>query len=379
MVFIEVLLLAAIKKPKRLQIPLRESYLNCLEAGKDKEKGECLRNLASVAVQNYTIPEIDAEIRTITEPGQRMWCHEFVHYAGWELYKKEKSMYDAFSLASFECDSGMYHGITEEYINQASLSYSPKEFAEKVVPSACSGDKFKGNVPEAMKYHCYHGLGHAFMFLTDNDLKESLSFCDLLGINFDDSCYTGAFMENVLGKQVGRTPSHPSKTAYDASNPDYPCNILDDKYKEKCYIYKGVSNILVTNVDVKQSVLNCTEVDPKYQESCFWGVGTNIPGPHISSSGAAEKCAAALEVSKTSYKQCISGGMAFLIQLNLGDPQSAVEYCEVIEPEFKTFCYQAAGLNLNTWKAPGESLKDKCAEFPSSEAKASCENFNIKP
>lgn len=274
-----------------------------------------------------------------------------MHYAGWELYQKTHDLYEAFTLASDKCDSGMYHGVCE------------KGFSKRDLPIAMIG-------------HCYHGLGHAFMFITDNDLNQSLVYCDHVSKGHEESCYAGVFMENTISKQVGKSASHVSKTNYDLNDPDYPCNRLEQKYKNLCYIYKGSSNILFTNIDVKRSVLECTKVLPLYQEKCFWGIGMNIPGPHLSSRAAGEKCNEAFEINPQAYKQCILGAMAFLTQLNLGNASEIVEFCDAIKKDYKPICYSAAGSNLIGWTTQKESLKDKCEHFSDPEAVRICLNPN---
>lgn len=355
------------------KIDLRRGYIACLDSNdKDIRKGQCLRKLATDAITDYSVAEIDSVIRTISDSSKRQWCHEFMHYVGWELYKKTNSMFDSFSQASNECDSGMYHGIVEEYINETEISSDPEEFIN-IIPNACEGKNFNQNLPSGMKALCYHGLGHAFMLVTDNGLNESLKYCDYLSI-YSDSCYTGAFMENVKKKQVSRSPAHPSKFSYNSDDPDYPCNIIDEKYRNECYVYKGISSVVNTGGDFKQSFKDCLKVTSKYQEKCFWGVGSDIPGPHWSTQTAAGKCIVALEVSSKAYEQCIIGAMSFLIQLNLGNPQAAIEFCNVVDENYKDICYRASGISLGGWVTHEESLEKKCKQFKEIKAQELCQN-----
>ncbi len=361
-VFFEILII--IPKIFSSKIPLRDTYIACLNATKEsKEKGLCLRKLATSAIKNYSRDKIESEITTIANSAHIQWCHEFMHYAGWELYRRTGSLYEAFTLASDKCDSAMYHGVVEEYINTTSDNYDIEDFVSSVVPNACEDGFSKRNLPIAMKGHCYHGLGHAFMFITDNDLNQSLGYCDHVLGGQEKSCYTGALMENVQTKQVGRSGSHISKFSYDPKDPDYPCNKLKQKYKDYCYRYKGVSNFVLTNANVKQSMIECLKVTPAYQEECFWGVGSDIPGPHWSSHIAGEKCNEALEVSPQAYKQCIAGAMAFLLQFNLGSANEAVVFCDAIKEDYKPVCYSAAGNTLRGWTTSEESIEEKCRHF----------------
>ena len=105
----------------RADAPLADAYRGCINGTKpEQEKGRCLKDLAEYAGGNTRMSEIDAAIGSLTKSEDLAWCHEFMHYAGWGLYKKTKNMSDAFAAASSRCDSGMFHGVVEEYISEAS-------------------------------------------------------------------------------------------------------------------------------------------------------------------------------------------------------------------------------------------------------------------
>ena len=231
------------------KIPIRETYIACLNNTKQpKEKGLCLRSLAKDALKDHSAKEVESAmltILTISDSDKRQWCHEFMHYVGWELYDKTKNLYQAFNLASDKCDSAMYHGIVEEYIKTAQIGYKPEDFVKNVIPNSCEDGFSKLNLPVSMKGHCYHGLGHAFMFITDNDLIQSLRYCDHVLVGYENSCYTGALMENLQSKQVGRLGTHVSKFSFDLNNPDYPCSILEQKYKDEI---AGIEKLREVNV-----------------------------------------------------------------------------------------------------------------------------------
>ncbi len=356
----------------RNEIPLATAYNSCLEENADSyDKGLCLKKLAEKAVKNYTISSIDDELSKIKENQKLQWCHEFMHYAGWSLFDKTDSLYDAFQMASSKCDSGQYHGIVEQFINKVNLKYDSTQFVEKIIDECYKGISDR-KLPMSMQGLCFHGLGHGFMFITDNDLPKSLKLCDKLEGGFAHACYSGSYMENIQSKQIGRNSAHVSKFSFNKDDPDYPCNTLEENYKEYCYKYKGISNVVKTLGDFEESFRMCLQVDKKYTKTCFFGVGSNIPGPFWSSREAGEKCSTALKVSSEAYEQCIFGGMSFLLQVNVGDPQSAVEYCSAIKNEYKNLCYQASGLYFKSWLNQQETLEDKCRAFSDLQAERIC-------
>ncbi len=357
----------------RTDIPMADAYRDCIKASRpQQEKGDCLKDLGDHTGRNSTPAEIDAIIASLTQSEELAWCHEFLHYAGWGLYKKTKNMSDAFLEANSRCDSGMFHGVVEEYISEASEGKNPEQFVAAVAPTACEGDVAKNNLLPGVKAICYHGLGHAFMFITANDLLKSLRHCDALADAHSGECYTGAFMENLQSKQVGRLGTHPSAYMPKSGDPDYPCNLLDKKHKEFCYRYIGIAVVVQTKGDFKKAFEHCLKIAPIYQDTCFWGVGSDIPAPQWSSREAGEKCAVGLEVSEKAYKQCIKGGMAFLVQLNLGNSQAVDEFCGAIRPAYQNLCFQSAGENLRGWVSSDKELAEKCNLFQEKKATVAC-------
>lgn len=353
-------------------LDLRESYLACLNSNTEQyDKGLCLKNLSVQATKKSSVPEVVVAMESIKDSQQLQWCHEFMHYVGWSVYDQSGDLFTAFNEASEKCDSGMYHGIVERYIEKASLAFNAEEFGQAVA-NACEGSLKARTLPQAMKGLCQHGLGHGFMLITDNNLNEALHLCDLVK-GSERSCYSGAFMENVQSKQVGRMASHPSLFSYDTKTPDFPCNKLDERYLDFCYVFKGVSNVVLSNGDFRKSFEQCLDVRPDYQERCLYGVGTDIPGPHWSTTEAAKHCDSALKMDKRAYPQCVLGGMSFLMQINLGNPDAAVEYCNVIRKEYKETCYKAAGISFRDWVSPQESLEYKCGKFLDPRAQEICE------
>ena len=350
----------------RIGVSLVDAYRSCIESTKpQQEKGLCLKELAEYASRNSTAGEIDTAIGSLTKPDDLAWCHEFMHYAGWGVYKQTKNISNSFAVASSKCDSGMFHGIVEEYINEKSEGKEPEQFIITSAPTACEDDVAKNDVLPSghVKGYCYHGLGHAFMFITNNDLPRSLRYCDALPPYYSAGCYTGAFMENLQSKQVGRPGTHPSAYTPKSDDPDYPCNILDNKYRDFCYRYAGIAVGVRTKGDFKEAFASCLKLSPAYRNICFWGVGSSIPAPQWSSRWAGEKCKLALEVNADAYRQCILGGMSFLMQLNLGDPHAVDEFCGAIATNYRDICYVAAGENFRAWIKSDGDLKEKCNQL----------------
>src|SRR3989442_12919190 len=82
-------------------------------------------------------------------------------------------------------------------------------------------------------------MGHGLTMFRGHDLPQALTDCDLLSDGWDrESCYGGAFMENVINVT---SPHHPATElaahrhhhmamspfkAIDPAAPPYPCSIV---------------------------------------------------------------------------------------------------------------------------------------------------------
>lgn len=186
-------------------------------------------------------------------------CHDTAHKAGrisYELYKD-----GAFRECGAECHSGCYHGATEAYFHEhgtANLSTNLK--------TLCSSE-----LNSFFSHQCVHGIGHGLMAWTDYDLPQALNSCDLLE-HRQDSCWTGVFMENIVGS------AH--YTTYLSPDPQYPCNIVPDKYKSACYFLQTSRMVQLFPGDFAKVAETCSQVPQQYQRSCFESMGRDASGNH---------------------------------------------------------------------------------------------------
>ncbi len=363
---------------KNRAVSVKKSYERCLEKGTtEREKGTCFRKLANTLYSDYSIKEIESGLQKIDDKKKLIWCHEFMHYLGWELYDDKNDISIAFREASDMCDSAMYHGVVEEYVNKRDLAQNLTGAIGAIINEACENGKMNDlGTTRGMRSHCYHGLGHGFMFITSNNLPISLNYCDQIDTEFRRSCYTGAFMENNQSKQVGRDSLHVSEF-FRPDDPDYPCRILNEQHKDTCYFYKGTNNLNKKRGDLKRAVEECLKGIPKYQESCFKGIGANTPGHYRSPLESAIACKTAISADKRAYKQCIIGAMSFIVQLNHGSAEAASEFCEATEDSHKDICYRTAGADLTDWVTPADNIENKCAKFKSEHARTLCLNLSL--
>jgi len=258
-------------------------------------------------------------------------CHDSAHRAGrysYEIYN-EKS----FKLCGAECHSGCYHGATEAYFRD----HGTTNLAENL-NLLCSSE-----LNGFFTHQCIHGIGHGLMAWTSYDLPEALKSCNLLNQR-QDSCWTGVFMENIVGglakKDIEKGGDADHFTKYLSDDPQYPCNSpeVEDRYKWSCYFLQTSRMAQLFNGDFKKIAEACLEAEKPHQQSCFNSMGRDVGGfnPH----NAPAAIAACKNALQGPYRiGCLMGA----VQDSMWDPtgqDDAITFCKLLtSKEEKDACY----------------------------------------
>ena len=252
-------------------------------------------------------------------------CHNSAHRAGhfaYEIYSTE-----SFRTCGSECHSGCYHGATEAFFKEhgtANLTENLRTLCDSELNAFFS-------------HQCIHGIGHGLMAWTSYELFDALESCDLLSAR-QSSCWTGVFMENIVGT-LGQENGHTTK--YLSQDPLYPCNDpkLDEKYKSSCYFLQTSRMVQLYGVDFAKVAAACLQAPTSYQHSCFESMGRDIGGVHHADpSGAIAACQNApignIRIS------CLIGAA----QDTFWDPGGqdiALSFCKLLtNQDEKNSCYQ---------------------------------------
>lgn len=282
-------------------------------------------------------------------------CHNVAHKAGryaYEIYNEE-----AFRSCGSECHSGCYHGAAEAYFKDHGTADLAKN-----LNLLCNSE-----LNEFFTHQCIHGIGHGLMAWADYDLPESLKSCDLLSQR-QDSCWTGVFMENIVG---GLAESDTNKngdtdhfTKYLSDDPQYPCNIVEDKYKGACYFLQTSRMMQLFNGDFKRIADTCSKAEKPYRDSCFASMGRDVGGSNAHNpKGSIAACSNAPEGN---YRLlCLLGA----VQDSLWDPagqDDAITFCKLLtNKKEKDGCYQNIFARATEIFTSNKDLKIFCSKAES--------------
>lgn len=257
-------------------------------------------------------------------------CHQSAHKAGRFAYEffKEK----AFQECSAECHSGCYHGATEAYFRDHGTANLAKNLG--VLCGPVSNPFFN--------HQCIHGIGHGLMAWTNYDIRDALAGCDLLHER-RDSCYTGVFMENIVGglakDEATNDPTLDRHiTNYLSDDPQFPCSVVDETYKHACYFYQTSRMVKLFDGDFKKVAEACGKAPKAYHSICLQSMGRDVGGVNRGNpAGAIATCANA--PAGALRRDCIAGA----VQDSFWDPSgqdNAIAFCTLLtDAEEKKGCY----------------------------------------
>lgn len=252
------------------------TLIDCLGTPRESEL-ECWRQRMEVLVtQNNTNTQAFADANNAYQISTyvKSNCHQIAHIIGRAAGKKHSGdVTKAYTDGNDFCSSGYYHGVLE-----AALTITDKDTILAKLNDICSGVKSEG-IYKLKHYNCVHGLGHGLMQLHDNELFTTLASCDSLTDNWErQSCLGGAFMENIMNEF---NPGHESKYLK-SDNLLYPCDAVDNYYKEPCYLIQTAHILKSTGQNFAKTFELCGTVAAPYDATCYQSLGRDASGNTVS-------------------------------------------------------------------------------------------------
>lgn len=265
------------------------------------------------------------------EPYVKSQCHQLAHVIGRAALSKYKNISETFSQGDKYCWSGYYHGAMEQLVDSRGYDYIIKNANSVCAPIAAeaSGSFYH--------YNCVHGLGHGFMMVQDGELFKSLKACDSLKDSWERvSCYGGVYMQNIMNAQGPDAAPNQAPKYLRSDDLVYPCNAVEDKYKERCYQMQTSHMLSAVNYDFRRVFTICDSVEAGYRNTCYEGVGRDASGS-TSSDVIRTKNNCGKGTTEDAKKYCISGAAKDFVSYFHSDKQ-ALEFCGSLEENLLKDC-----------------------------------------
>ena len=279
--------------------------------------------------------------------------HPMAHDLGRHALHVYGTIRRALETCSYKVFQGCFHGALQEHFER--LSELRPDAARGLCPE--NGTRFE-------IYTCQHGVGHGLVLATHYDLARSLEMCDALdGFFAEQSCYGGAFMENLVAYINSETGGHahghaPDGYWVDRSDPAYPCNAVGSKYRSSCWLLQTSLVLFLNGGDFAAAADVCAGLEATHVQTCFTSLGRDASAYSARDPGnVAAKCALASEDAWRAA--CIKGFIAEVV-LNYADPAVALDVCAQLGAQDKPPCYHGMGVEGKNMVS-GERMADLCA------------------
>ena len=346
--------------------------------GSSDRRRLCYSQLLSDHLTQHGVADAVATLDAIAaaDPDVAEHAHEYSHGLGIEAYSKSPDIVSTFEACGDGFSSGCRHGVIQAYFE------SRQQVTQPEVEALCQ--PFKGSTASRwVLFQCVHGMGHGLTMFHGHDLPRALTDCDLLSDGWDrESCYGGAFMENVINVT---SPHHPATElaahghhhmamsmfkAIDPADPLYPCSIMADRYLHACYQMQTSVMLHLNHGDIGDAAKSCERAPGSERTVCFQSLGRDITSYAARDpQKTADLCAKARDPYRPS---CYFGAVKALVDWT-ATTNAAFTFCGIVlrEPGAPT-CYRALGEEIATLLASAPEKEEQCTRAQEPEAVEAC-------
>jgi hypothetical protein len=325
---------------------------SCLDAG--REAAACIQPAIAVYLQTHTTKEALATLQCFADADAKLAssCHPISHAIGRETFVVHKTIESSFAACNQTCISGCFHGVMERFLRGDDASGDHISLAELQAKVATACDP---NLPIGLKFQCLHGLGHAVEYYTGYQLRPSLLICDSPPDDWSrSSCAGGVFMENIVA-------ANPDDRDLSATDPQYPCDAVEDHYKEPCYLIQ-TSRMSEMGLTPAQIFVECRNAGT-WKGLCLESLGRDTSVLAVSTSPRAASSICEMGVGDE-RDSCTNGVVKSLSDITW-DGRYSLPYCaSYTSADAITYCFKTtiAYLEDNFAHAEGE-LATECATY----------------
>ncbi len=392
--------------PEDAPAHVREAVLRC-SARTRQEKQSCYERalLDRLSAEGVADALSTLELVASADLDVERDGHVYTHAIGIEAYRENPSMPDVFPECTALFQSGCYHGVIQAHFMAAG------QVEGEDLNALCK--RYKGESGDRwILFQCLHGLGHGLTMFYSHHLPRALEGCDLLTEWWDrQSCYGGAFMENITnatsphhpaselaaadhtdGTEFGHVESEPTEgaredaataqadgtetggaahehsemadvaaaadleawKALDAEDPLFPCSVLEERYLHQCYLMQTSAILYHNGWDIAGAARTCDSAPESMRPICYQSLGRDIS-------------ALTLQNIDESIRLCKLGSEV------TASTETAFEFCRAVEGiGHKMTCYEAIGEEIAVLHRGEETRVSACRSSEGTELERAC-------
>jgi hypothetical protein len=322
-----------------------ETALADCESGDQRCLEQAFGNLAYDEGPATAIERFDAAMQA--DAAVESNCHRIAHTIGSaSLARFDGNVSEAFARGTSTCWSGYYHGILER-----SFTGVARDEVGDVARTICADEGIRRST--FILYQCVHGLGHGLMIYSGYDLPWSLSTCDRLAGDWDQtSCTGGVFMENISSTYDVRS------RWLRGDDPVYPCQTVEKRHKLYCYLMVTSRINELNGYDWAETAETCRGVERGWVETCFESYGRDASGFTRQNPGEVARICG---LARPYEASCVYGAARDMTS-NYANGRRASELCRLVERPLRGQCFNGVGTILGNLAATDEAKRAACAE-----------------
>jgi hypothetical protein len=288
---------------------------------------ECYQSHYQDLVHNSGIDDAFADLKARYPNNSyvQSQCHPLTHVIGRTAAESFNKVSDAYQQGDSYCWSGYFHGVLEAFAHKIGLTNLRTQ-----INSMCADLNTDGKYGFDY-YNCVHGIGHGLMAVTDDELFDSLGYCDgLTGDWEQQSCAGGVYMENIIADGLNHVTKY-----LDPEKPLYPCSGSPDKYQNSCYLMQTSYMLKINGGDFAKTFQWCRDAGA-FQDTCNQSLGRDASGRSVSD-GQKTKDICMLGPSENEKNNCVIGAVKDFISYFHSDVQ-AKAFCNLFDGKIQTDC-----------------------------------------
>ncbi|MEK7193441.1 MAG: hypothetical protein AAB652_01485 [Patescibacteria group bacterium] len=296
--------------------------------GADLQNFDCYEAYYKNLVQKNGVKEafVDLRSRYGESAYVKSQCHPITHVIGRVAAEESPDVASAYAKGDSFCWSGYYHGVMEGIIGKIG-----RETLTAQMNGICK--VLRDKEPYIFDhYNCVHGLGHGVMAITNDELFDSLKYCENLTDSWErSSCAGGVFMENIIIDGKNHTTKY-----LKLSEPLYPCTAVSEEHKTSCYLMQTSYILKAVGYNFGKVFEWCGKADSNYIDICYQSLGRDASGQSISN---VEKTKTTCMLGKDERQQsnCVIGAVKDFVSYFHSDKQ-ARELCAALPENLEPVC-----------------------------------------
>lgn len=348
--------------------------------------------------------------------------HVLAHGIGIAAYADPATVGETFGQCTPSFQSGCYHGVIQAYFADARVSPAGAGPTAEALNALCAS--YRTEAGRWIQFHCAHGVGHGLMAVHDHHLLKALDGCDAMTDAMErESCYGGAYMENIVnvthphhtettrghahgggddahaghGAAEGHAghgggeahaghgaagedhAAHAEHGAHAAAEPWvplkrdeplWPCTAVKEAHRMSCYLMQTSPILYFNGGDFAAAGRACEQAPEEMRTWCFISLGRDASAyaPGDDAKGI-ELCG---RVAASGQPSCITGLVKNRVDVT-ADADDGFRLCRRVTDEaLAGACYRAVGSQVWLLNATAEARGRACAAGADGAWEAEC-------